>query len=164
MAKRGKKRQRIRFMFWLEIGKAMEVDLADQLAVLKSGRKFAATVRDALRLILDLRAGNTDVLYELFPAIVARIGLEAITSNPPSGGAGELEEIRSMLEIALANKRADEKLMLPVATGSPRPLAVKELSAPVFDDDDDMPLLTVSKSTASGAGLNFLASMKGLVG
>ncbi|MEO8613066.1 MAG: hypothetical protein ABI690_34555 [Chloroflexota bacterium] len=62
-------RFRLRFPFWLDMKKPEEAILADQIEILKNQRSFAPTVRDGIRLIVDLRAGQLVVLFELFPWI-----------------------------------------------------------------------------------------------
>ena len=62
---------RMRFNFWLDMSKQDEFELADTIDILKEKRSFTAVVRDGIRLIVDLKRGKTDVLRELFPAIVA---------------------------------------------------------------------------------------------
>ncbi len=58
---------RVQFRFWLDVVKDAEASLAQEVQHLKSRRAFQPTIRDAIRLILDLRNGSTDVLHELFP-------------------------------------------------------------------------------------------------
>ena len=60
-------RFRLRFTFWLDMHKPDEAELADIIDTLKQNRSFAATIRDGIRLVADLRAGRTEVLFELFP-------------------------------------------------------------------------------------------------
>jgi len=48
-----------------------EADVADTIANLKKDRRFAPTVRDGIRLVADLRQGNLEVLFELFPWVKA---------------------------------------------------------------------------------------------
>src|SRR5512145_1846952 len=67
-----KKRFRIRFVFWLDLEKQDENQIAEQIEVLKQERSFAKVVRDGIRLVCDLRAGRTDVLLELFPWVTER--------------------------------------------------------------------------------------------
>ena len=57
----------MKFTFWLDATKADEDELIDQIEILKQQRLFAKTIRDGIRLICDLRAGQVDVLFELFP-------------------------------------------------------------------------------------------------
>lgn len=61
------------FRFWLDVTKDDQHLLTVALDKLIRERKFAANVRDALRLYLDLKAGNTAVLFELFPLLKAKI-------------------------------------------------------------------------------------------
>lgn len=60
-------RKRLRFTFWLDLQKDDEYDLAEIIEGLKEHRLFSRTIRDGIRLILDLRQGKTEVLNELFP-------------------------------------------------------------------------------------------------
>ncbi len=67
-----RKRFRIRFVFWLDLQKQDENQIAEQIEVLKQERSFAKVVRDGIRLVCDLKAGRTDVLLELFPWVTER--------------------------------------------------------------------------------------------
>ena len=60
---------RIRFNFWLNMDKDEEEKIADQIEILKNQRQFTATIRDGIQLIMSLRNGNLDVLFDLFPWI-----------------------------------------------------------------------------------------------
>jgi hypothetical protein len=62
-------RLRVQYRFWLDAMKDAELELGMEIATMKKRRKFQTTVKDALRLILDLRAGRVDVLLELFPFV-----------------------------------------------------------------------------------------------
>lgn len=66
------KRYRFQMRFWFDLAKTEERWLADYVAFLKAGRNFHETVRQGLRLMHDLRQGNTDVLLELFPFVAQR--------------------------------------------------------------------------------------------
>lgn len=78
------------FRFWLDVTKDDQHLLTVALDKLIRERKFAANVRDALRLYLDLKAGNTTVLFELFPLLKAKLITVATTSpSPLAGRAGE---------------------------------------------------------------------------
>ena len=63
---------RMKFMFWLDTTKADEEQLIEQVEALKQTRLFSKTIRDGIRLICDLRAGQTDILFELFPWVGLR--------------------------------------------------------------------------------------------
>lgn len=62
-------RLRVQYRFWLDAMKDAELELGQEILVMKKRRKFQTTVKDALRLILDLRAGRVEVLLELFPFV-----------------------------------------------------------------------------------------------
>jgi hypothetical protein len=69
-------RSRVQFKFWLDILKDEQFELSMEMMLLKKRRKFTTTIRDAMRLILDLRAGRIDVLLELFPFVRDAIARE----------------------------------------------------------------------------------------
>lgn len=118
--------------FWLNLNKDAENKLDQAVRELKKRRLFAETLRDGLRLILDLQAGSLTVLFELFPNIREHL-IEQGAS--PSGGAGQLEEIKSMLEIVLAEKRDDDRYQMhsaqPLGSIKPDSPAQASLNAPV---------------------------------
>jgi hypothetical protein len=58
---------RTQHRFWLDTNRQDERDLAEYIAALKEKRTFVSTLRDALRLIRDLRQGRVEVLLKLFP-------------------------------------------------------------------------------------------------
>lgn len=63
----------MRWDFWLDVAKPEQHELAEYLEQMKHERLFAKTIRDGIRLIRDLRAGNVTVLVELFPALAERL-------------------------------------------------------------------------------------------
>lgn len=66
-------RLRKQYLFWLDMNKPDDVELAVSIAKLKACRKFAKTIRDGIRLIEDLRAGRLDVLLALFPWVTEHL-------------------------------------------------------------------------------------------
>jgi hypothetical protein len=71
--KKQRKSFRMRFVFWLDLCQEGEADLAEYIDELKEQRKFVTTIKQGLRLIRDLRAGDIDVLLELFPEIKSKL-------------------------------------------------------------------------------------------
>ena len=63
-------RHRLQFKFWLDTTKKQDDDLALELFALKQDRQYTPTIRDGVRLILDLRRGRLTVLRELFPWVI----------------------------------------------------------------------------------------------
>lgn len=60
-------RRRVQHRFDLNLDKKDEYQLHEIIRSLKKKRSFLGVVRDGIRLVLDLRQGQTDVLCELFP-------------------------------------------------------------------------------------------------
>lgn len=65
-----KQSYRVMFRFWLDDNRPEEKELIQEIKSLKKNRSFAATIRDGIRLMRDLRQGKTDVLRELFPWVI----------------------------------------------------------------------------------------------
>ena len=105
---------RKRHEFWLDLGKPRENRIANLIAELKEKRSFASSVRDGLRLIVDLRAGRVDVLRALFPSVVAQI--EAGARPPDSPVVREFAELMQKQTELLARLAA-----------SPEPARMPEL-------------------------------------
>lgn len=148
---------RYRFSFWLDSQKSDEKGLHQLVNNLKAERQFASAIRDGLRLICDLRAGNTDVLYELFPNLRPPVVINR-------GGNGDLEEIKAMLEMVVSQQSSGGYQMqsaLPATTGAPRALDVPKLAMPVFEDDDSDTII-IKKSTSTDASANLLKAMSNL--
>lgn len=62
-------RQRRQVRFMLDAANPTDAAIGRALFDRKGSRQMTPTIRKALRLYLSLEAGNTDVLYELFPQL-----------------------------------------------------------------------------------------------
>lgn len=155
-----KKRFRIRFVFWLDLQKPDENQIAEQIDTLKQERAFAKVVRDGIRLVSDLRKGKVDVLLELFPWI------EDYFAYQKSMGGGSylaLQEQLARLEQKLLQEGAKPIDRPGPELVGPKPMQVPKVVVPTFDDDDDL-TFTVKKSVSTGnqAAHNFLNSLRAL--
>lgn len=141
---------RFQFRFWLDCDKDDELLLAETIDWLKQQRTFTATVRDGIRLILDLRAGRLDVLLALFPWVEADIEARARAAADVHI-AGQLSRLERLLLQGSA----------PANGGGPRPMALPKVAGPLPVDDDDTALLTVRKAKVDGKQIaqNFINSM-----
>lgn len=142
-----------RFSFWLDFNRNDELLIAELIDELKAARLFSKTIRDGIRLICDLRAGRTEVLFELFPDLWR-------TLEPPKTVVGDnldrrLDQIEQLL---LQNSMANTPALS--AGGNPQQITAR-LPAPIFDDDDTIELKTV-KVDGRQANLNFLNSLMNL--
>ena len=113
--------------FWLDTMKQADSWLDEQIEILKGKRQYSRAVRDGLRLFLDLKAGRTTVLFELFPMLKSQI---------------ENDLLRAML--------ADQAQ--PVAVGQgPKPLGkVIPMTTPPPAEADDSALLSIKKAASDG--------------
>jgi hypothetical protein len=144
------KRFMLKREFWLNLNNPAEEALAETIDALKEKRLFAETIRDGIRLICDLRRGELDVLFELFPWVRAEF-LEYMQSLQPDKSAAE-----ARLEQQLA--RLEKLLLQQTSTpAGPRPMALPRPTA----DEDDTALLTVTKAKVDGRQItqNFINSM-----
>ena len=121
------------FRFWLDVNKPEEHQLAEHLEKLKRKRQFSRTIRDSLRLFLDLKAGKTDVLQELFPGIAPQMDFAAIIQQAAD---------------ASAERFANTAPPLIEASGNMSELSKEK--RPQREDDDAIRSLEVKKSTVSG--------------
>lgn len=162
-AQKKDKRNRIQFRFWLDANKDDQAEWGRALDEMRTNPRmnFAKFMRDAIRLLLSLRRGDTSVLLELFPAI-------AIRQSEPSPASVDFEammrELSSLKELVQAphiapNSSVSSNGGIQGIAGANKPLA-----APTFDDEDDEPLLAVQKDEDAGrrANENFLKSMMAL--
>jgi len=150
-----KKRFRLRFPFWLDLHKPDEAALAETIETLKTQRAFASSIRDGLRLIVDLRAGRLDVLFELFPFTKERLGYGTSTNSDLERRLDELQ--RLILEQGnITAPQTNQPVMK--SAGGPKALKVPTTTLPHFDDDDDSETIVLKKSSNSSAGLNFITA------
>ena len=158
-----KKSFRLRFVFWLDMFNGEEQALGDYVEELKSQRKFVQTIRDGLRLIRDLRAGNTAVLLELFPLVKGQL-----VSSPATNDATEIKrELDTLKELLLKNTTLIAPVYLsrsiaPVVDGQ-KSLSAPKFDLPSFDDDDgddELDTLVLTKE-ARDSRQNFMNVMLG---
>lgn len=139
-------RFRLRFTFWLDMHKGDEAELAETIESLKQDRTFAATIRDGIRLICDLRAGRVEMLLTLFPWV-----REALQPTPTTTTDARLQEQIARLE-ALLIAQGNVPIQSPTERLSLRSAQKSRAAVEV----------TASKASAETVAKNFLTSMKSL--
>jgi len=165
MSKKTRVRQRFQYKFWLDAYVQAEYSIMETIEVLKAERKFAATMRNALRLIIDLSSGNIEVLLELFPWVVERVGA-AQPAPIAHDNTDILREIQRLQEMINERSIPDTSNDYPqMQKAAPKPTTGKQLAAPsfampVFDDDDDTPTVIVNRSTDMSSAANFLTALQ----
>lgn len=116
---------RKRFEFWLNDKRAEDWSLNELIAQLKKPAKgqgqFTRAIREGIRLWVSLRDGQIDVLLELFPWV-----REALTKptliTPVHSGAGQLDEIKSMLELVVKQQSSSGYIIQSSSPTTPKPL------------------------------------------
>lgn len=153
-------RFRLKFMFWLDVRKSDEYSLSEQIDNLKQERSFVKTIRDGIRLVVDLRAGRLDVLAELFPWVQAEL------SKPQQSLAvislqTQLERLEYLMEQGIRPTIDTGTIQTNSPLAGPKPLPAPSLSLPQYDDDDEATII-LTKSTTQNAVLNFINTTKAL--
>jgi len=147
---------RLRFMFWLDLNKPDENNLAETIEQLKQERSFSRAIRQGLRLWMSLRRRDVSVLLELFPDIREMIGDQPERQQTP-------EPDRLQLTIESTVKAALEAHMPTYLTdGLQRRLAV-QLPAPT--QQNDVPALEIRQAqtdTGNRSDWNFMISSAAL--
>jgi len=161
-------RWRIQHRFWLDAHSLRDIPIGEYLADMKKARRLTETIRDGVRLIRDLRAGNITVLCELFPWI-----RDAFQPETP-GDAMEtlLQKIAADTEALVANGNVRDKTKGNNVTvrsnyqrGNTSEYAYNKLRDEAYNEDDDDTLLLAIRPDADAgkqAAANFVASVQAL--
>lgn len=87
------KSHRLQFRFWLDVLREDEYFMAEYIEEMKEKRAFAQTIREALTLIRDLRAGRVEALLRLFPWIE-----DHFKSTPPNPTIEMMSPVQEQLQ------------------------------------------------------------------
>lgn len=127
--KQDKKSFRVRHDFWLDVVRPDQHEISEYLEDMKHQRLFSKTIRDGVRLIRDLRAGNVDVLCELFPMIGERL--------QPKGQTAELAALVEQFKAMMTQNQV---------MGMPSPMPI---SLPNFGDTGPVKVTAVFDETTA---------------
>jgi len=146
--------------FQLRVEHPQDAHVREILDYAKSQRREVTVIRDAVSLYWALENGNLEALFEAFPQYKAQL------TPPLVGGGGDLLEIKSMLEIVVAGRKANELVMQsagepPVKTTG-KLLAGKAPALPIFEDEPDEPTVIIRATTSTDSSLNFVSAMRGM--
>ncbi|MAS36297.1 MAG: hypothetical protein CL610_19995 [Anaerolineaceae bacterium] len=151
-------RYRMRFDFQLNVAKDEEYAIDEQIGSLKKQGLYSKTVRDGIRLVSNLRDGNLDVLFELFPWVQAEF-LEYVAGVQPEKSETERDIQQQLLRI--------EKLLatseMEVRAGGPKAMKVSTVAGPRLDFDDNVALTRKKAKSSGNSAQNFLNSALNLV-
>ena len=151
--------------FQLNVNKEGELWLHEWIERLTKSRKFSQYVRDGLRLMIDLSAGNLDVLIELFPWVSERLTAVQPIAPAPVDNTDILRELQDLRQIVLersipdtSNDYPQMQKAAPKLTG--KQLAAPQFALPVFDDDSELPTIITKGSTSVDSSLNFITALQ----
>jgi Arc/MetJ-type ribon-helix-helix transcriptional regulator len=145
------KRTRFQYRFWLDITKSMERELAEQVDALKRGRSFSTFIRDGLRLMIDLSAGNVEVLVELFPWVADRFNGQPVQiAQQPAVDKAWLEDLLQGALMRIQETRQG---------AGPKPLTSRTFALPEFDEDEGISQLIVTHAGKGDSAFNFIHSV-----
>src|ERR1044071_1408817 len=122
---------RKRFNFWLDDKRTEDWSINNLISTLKSKGQFTRAIREGLRLWVDLRDGNTDVLCELFPQFKDKLNPPPASVSSSGGGHAELaKEIAAQIIL----QGGTPGYLLQSATPSPVTASKpKEIASPKFE-------------------------------
>lgn len=143
------KRFRLKFMFWLDMNKSDEAELAEDIEILKEQRLFSETLRDGIRLICDLRAGRTDRLFAMFPWLLGEVDRQADANRQT------IQQEFDRLWSALASQSLSGD-----ARAGLQSFAGRSFTPP--PDEDEEVALQVKAVKNGSSGKNFLSSLMNL--
>ena len=147
--------------FQLRNSHPQDMHVAEILDYARSKRQEVTMIRNAVQLEYSLGQGDMSILLERFPWIVEALKVAAPPAPPDNTEL--LNEILRNQRLLLERGITDTRLPPSPIAAAPKPLATKAVvSAPTFDDDDDLPTVTVSKNKDTDLAANFLKSLSGL--
>ena len=155
---------RNKFTFWLDDSKQAENLLIGQVDSLKDNRLFSKTIRDGIRLIVDLRKGSLEVLFELFPFVRAEF-MEYVKDTLPDNRNDNSDikrEIARLESLIIQQGKSNTNIMKPLSGGLQPIGGLKPLAPPAYDEDDFQLEVTKAGDSGINAAQNFLASMQAL--
>lgn len=144
--------------FQLRTTHAEDMHVAEILDYARSERREVTMIRAAIQLQHSLEQGDPSILFERFPWIIKAV------KDIVGGGGGDLSEIKSMLEVVMAQQKSNggyEMASQPLTNC--KTLTSKPLPAPVFDDDseDELPVIA-TKAATSNSSMNFVNALQNL--
>jgi len=150
------------FIFWLNLEDESEYAIAETIEELKDRRQFSKSIRDGLRLVVDLSRGKTDVLKELFPTVLDDIN----SPNSSAGGNGGTNTPDSEINALRADIQRLEQALLSERVPPAMHMA-KQLASHATPEYtlNDLPLLGSKAAKSNGnSRQNLLSALSNISG
>lgn len=158
---RGVRRQ---IQFWLDQDNPKHFFLYDWILELKAIHQFAPVVRTALAIYQELLAGETTMLYELFPKFKP-------APLPPPMPSPEIEKMQKKIESLEDQVELLKGILIKQSGPGAVDMGVKmagqglhKVAPPIAADDDDTLVIRKDESSGERAAQNFLKSAFALQG
>ena len=138
---------RKRFAFWLNDKRDDDIELNSMIDDLKRDRLFSRAIREGLRMWVDSQSDT-----------------EQSTVQKSDGGAGQLDEIKAMLELIVTQNKSGLLMQSAPQPSTGKTLGGFKALAPPVDEDDDLPAITTKASANAGADAcrNFMQGLGAL--
>lgn len=138
---------RKRFAFWLNDKRDDDIELNSMIDDLKRDRLFSRAIREGLRMWVDSQSDT-----------------EQSTVQKSDGGAGQLDEIKAMLELIVTQNKSGLLMQSAPQPSTGKTLGGFKALAPPVDEDDDLPAITTKVSANAGmeANRNFMQGLGAL--
>jgi hypothetical protein len=151
---------RKRFNFWLDDKRSEDWQINELIVTLKRAGQFTRAIREGLRLWVDLRAGNTAVLYELFPFISEKFSTPAVAPVIGAGGSELAKEIAAQIVLMGGTPGYMMQAVEPAGQG-PKPLKAPSFAMPIHEDDNE-PTVIIRASTNSDSSMNLVTALRNM--
>lgn len=112
----------------INLYKQEDMEFNQLVTDLKARRQLSDIVRDGIRLVVDLRAGRTDVLCALFPFVARGFVQDNVQDN---------------VQDTVQDKPAE-----------PKPIAIGNIAMPLFEEDEEDTLLIKRDTKSAEASSN----------
>ena len=144
--------------FQLRVEHPQDRHVAEILDYARTQRREVTLIREAVTLYWALENGNLEALFEKFPVFKANFASPTTTSTVDGGG--QLDEIKSMLEMIAAQQQSNNGYFLQ-STPGPKQLPAPSFAMPVFEEDDE-PTVLIRASTSNDSALNFVTALRNM--
>jgi len=147
------------FIFWLNLEDDKEYEIAQSVADLKNRKQFSSTIRNGIRLIVDLSKGQTKVLKELYPNIVETLleqNRENSNDNSANGG-GIPDNVLDNAANILMEKLTYKMQQGNTVSNASQPTHNAHTATPAYTLND-LPVLTSKKAKSNGHSAQALLS------
>ncbi len=138
------------YLFWLNLEDGEQYQIAECIEQLKEKRSFSQTIRDGIRLIVDLSQGKTDVLQELFPWVLEGNNVPERVQAGSVDSRGHEAALRAQID------RLESLLLQQGATPLPLPARSSLSDLKPADEGLEIQVSAAGKREDNNPSMNFM--------